>query len=108
VNDAQRDDTKNQTKNQIKMTAREKFQNIIDRLSNLGLNEVEICERKSLGGRIETEASLTVGPNFICATYSPSGYLHPRTSCKVFARVKGKPSTLEHWIAYTRSSNLPA
>jgi hypothetical protein len=97
--------TKNQNK---KMTAREKFQNIINRLNNLGLNEVEICERNSLGGRIETQAHLTVGQNYICATYCPSGYLHPRTSCKVFARIKGKPATLEHWIAYTRYSNLPA
>jgi hypothetical protein len=98
-------DQHNQTKNQNeKMKAQEKFETIIETLNRLGCGEVEFRTRNCTGGRIEKEASLTVGPNFITIVFRPSGYLHPRTSCKVFAYVKGEKTNFDFWVRFVRST----
>jgi cytochrome c2 len=93
----------NQTKNK-KMKAQEKFEMMIETLNNLGCGEVEFRTLNCTGGRIEKDASLTVGPNLITVVFRPSGYLHPRTSCKVFAYVRGEKSNFDYWVRFVRST----
>jgi hypothetical protein len=83
------------TKNQIKkMTAQEKFKSICNSLNNTGCGEVEISERTGFHGTKTTEAIFICRHIFVSVMFRPAGYLHPRTSCKVSAFVKGKKTDL--------------
>jgi hypothetical protein len=86
------------------MKQKEKFEMLVESLNRLGCGEVQIDKRKHWNGTIETEANLFVGPNLITVLFRPAGYLHPRTSCKVLAYVRGKKTSLDHAIGVIRAS----
>jgi nitrogen regulatory protein PII len=76
------------------MTAKEKFDSICESLNNTGCGEVQISEVRGFGDSKNLEATFICRHIFVSVTLRPSGYLHPRTSCKVFASVKGKKTDL--------------
>ena len=76
------------------MKVQEKFKSICESLNNTGCGEVEISDIKGFHGAKATEATFVCRHIFISVILHPAGYLHPRTSCKVSAFVKGKKTDL--------------